>query len=119
MSKMDDIRAKLDAELPPEFFAERNKLKEQEIDDAIQGEVTRVYNEKKGIDANMKLAKTIVDLNPYLPSAFKTKFEVMSINAYFASNIQRIIEDCKKHNIELKLSNVKTNPKKITKTKER
>ena len=112
-SKMNQIRAQLDAQ--SEYTPAEKAFSEKEIDKTIQGEISRVYSEKKGINNNMRLAKMICDLNPDLPNAFKAKFEVMSINAHFATNVAVVISDCEKNGIKLKMSETGTVNTKIEK----
>ena len=113
MSKMDEMRAQLDAQ---STFAPNPVVPDDSvINKTIKGEVTRIHSQKSGIDANMTLAKRILDLNPELPSAFRSKFEAMAINAEFASCINGVINDCKKYSIILKMTEIKSNPQKIRK----
>ena len=100
MSKMDEMRKELDKEST--FEPTPAIPSDKEINDCIDGEISRVYSEKVGIKANMKLAKKIIELNPDLPTAFKTKFEVMSINAHFATNISVVIQNCINGGIDIK-----------------
>jgi len=107
---MDEKRAEFDLEQEQLKWLENNKKQndnEKEIDDAIEGEISRVYDEKRGIDNNMELAKRIIDLNPELPKAFQSKFKVMSINAHFAKNVSVVIENAKKNGIDLELNKQK------------
>ena len=112
-SKMDQQRAILDAQST--FVPTLKAPNDQEIDSIIRGEITKLYTKKVGITANMDLAKRIIDLNEDLPAAFRSKFEVMAINAEFASCIQGVINDCNKRGIKLKLVAIESNPKRIEK----
>jgi len=100
----------------PKQSAALEKKKEEQIDKTIKGEVSRVRSEKKGLTGNRALALRILDLNPDLPAAFKSKFEVMVVNTHFSTNVQLVIEDCYKNGIKLKLSEGETNPVKLRKT---
>jgi len=102
MSKMDEMRAQLDVH--SSFQPSPVVPSDNEINDCIEGEVSRIYSEKKGIQSNMNLAKRILDLNPKLPKAYKTKFEVMAINAHFATNVSVVINDCIDKGIKLKMN---------------
>lgn len=70
------------------------------------GEETPKISSIKHPDANRQLAQRILELNPNLPKAYKSKFETMAINSHFATNVHVVIEDCKNHGILLKLSEI-------------
>lgn len=70
------------------------------------GEDSQLISSEKHPDANRQLAKRILDLNPNLPKAYKSKFEVMAVNTHFATNVVVVIEDCKKNGIVLNLSEI-------------
>jgi len=128
--KMDAMRAQLDAQSG--FIPQKYEPTDAEVDSVIRDEagssvteqnpikdqITKLYSKKMGIDANMQLAKQIIDLNPDLPKAFKAKFEVMAINAHFATNVQVVIADCYKHKIKLKMSEGGKSPKRLKKVGE-
>ena len=114
MYKMDDVRAKLDAESSVDVRAS-NEWSNKEINKIIEGKPTEIHRPKPDPDKmgkNMKLAARVVDLNPDLPPAFKSKFEIMSENAHFAINVYVVIEDARKH-IDLKLTDGKVYNSKI------
>lgn len=119
-SKMDKQRAELDAQST--FIPNMKPLpNDDKINEVIRGEITKLHSKKIGVDANMSLAKRILDLNPNLPKAFQAKFEVCAIDGKFAECIGGVINDCNKYyekagtKLKLKLVAIESNPKKIKK----
>lgn len=104
MSKMDDMRKVYDEQTPAVPATSAMLFSEDEINNTIAGEVSRVRSQKVGMDQNRTLALRILDLNPDLPTAYRAKFEVMTVNSHFAKNVHVVINDCYKHGIELKLT---------------
>jgi hypothetical protein len=45
------------------------------------------------INHNMRLAEKVLEFNPDMPPAYKSKFEIMSNNAHFATNVCVVICD--------------------------
>ena len=110
MSKMDDIRKKLDAQST--FVPSQNgpmggtSIYDKYIDFiANHGEKeSKIIDQKHQDNINMQLAKRIIDLNPDLPAAYVSKFAVMSENAHFSRNVPLVIEDAIKNGIKINLN---------------
>ena len=116
----NEIRTKLDAEAGVNIGSHRTTSHDHEMSDKainkiIEGEPTEIHRPKPDpnkMDKNMKLAARVIELNPDLPPAFKSKFEIMSENAHFATNVYVVIEDARKH-MNLKLTDGKVYNNKI------
>lgn len=101
MSKMDDMRKVYDAQskiVPQEPVDDGRVVLEQ------NEEESKIINDKPKINHNIKLAERILKLNPNLPPAYKSKFELMSKNAHFATNVCVVIDDALNNGIKLLLS---------------
>jgi len=61
-------------------------------------------NVEEKINHQMKLSEIVLKCNPDLPQAFKSKFEIMSTNSHFATNVCVVIYDTINCGFNIKLS---------------
>ena len=100
MSKMDDMRAQLDAQ---SNFVPSPRKNAAGIEMGDIGGESKVISKKADPDNNRKLAQRIIELNPDLPVAFKSKFAIMAENTHFAKNVSVVIADCLEKGINLNM----------------